>query len=85
MCNPVLPAILGAGALGYTAVKKAGSVLSPKIGMPAPEGPQENVEASASNAANNARRRALLAYGANRQVLAGGSAPSGGGKQLLGS
>lgn len=85
MCNPVIPLIAGAAYAGHTALKSVGKALKPNIDMPAPPPAPENTDAAAANAAQNARRRAMLAYGANRTQLAGGSTPSGGGKTLLGS
>lgn len=88
MCGPVLPILgLAAGtAAGVTAVKKAGDILSPKIDMPAPPGPGENVEASAQNAARNAQRKALMAKGQRSTVLTGygGARSPSQGKTLLG-
>jgi hypothetical protein len=92
MCTgaELLPWIYAGATAGGTAFagKKAldlvGDALKPKIDMPKPQGPGENVQASAANAAQNSRRRALLAYGRDRTILAGNEAPAGQGKRLLG-
>lgn len=73
MCSPMLlPLAIGAaGYSGYTAVKKVGDVLSPKIPEAPKPQPAENVAASAANAAQTERRKALLARGQRSTILTG--------------
>lgn len=92
MCGPVIPILATAAAAATIkpakkALKDLGASLKPKIDLPSPIGPGENIAAAAQNAAQSERRRALLSRGQRSTILTGygGAQSSPQQKTLLGS